>query len=171
MQGRYCTDPLRSRKTLPVLIGLLVMAAGCSPAVTPPGANVAYGQLNQAGYTLLRWPQGLDILVWHDLAGASWCRGSGSTSDPTYRLHCHAESVDGRSADWEVQTQNGQTAQFSINGYAYDLTRGRLFLIRTGEQQTGVVQLQRNLSGAQVEDRQSIEAFARADPDISAFIQ
>jgi hypothetical protein len=158
-------------KGLLVLLAALFVAAfsGCTPKSTPPGADTAGGTLEGASYVFLQWKEGLAILIWHDLSyGATGCGGTGSTSDPVYRLDCTAESQEGRRIVWEVQTPDGQTAQFEIDDTGYDLSDGALFLIATADGKTDVRQLQRDLSGVQP-NRESIVAFAKSDPDVAKF--
>ena len=60
----------------------------------------------------MRWKEGLVLMIWHDAPGSSMSDGSGSTTDPVYKLHGYAESRDGRRVDWQVETTDGETAQF-----------------------------------------------------------
>jgi hypothetical protein len=108
------------------------------------------------------WKQGLAIMVWHDL-DASVARGSGATGDPVYRLDGQASSLDGRRVEWHVETSDGRTAQFWIDGTSYDLEAGSVFVITTRTGTKKVHQLQRDLSGIQP-NYESCVAFARSDP-------
>ena len=95
-------------------------------------------------------------------------RGSGSTGDPIYWYQGYTESPGGHRFDWEVQTADGKTALFDIDGTRYDLTAGRLFIVMTQDGKTLVRQLDRDLSRVQT-NRESIVAFAKSDPDVAGF--
>jgi len=49
--------------------------------------------------------------------------------------------VDGRRVEWQVQTTDGETAQFWINNVDYDLGAGALFILTTRNGTTDVRQL------------------------------
>jgi hypothetical protein len=133
----------------------------------PPGADAAAGTVGQASYVLLQWKEGLTVMIWHDFLASS--RGSGSTGDPIYRYQVYTESPGGHRFDWEVQTADGKTALFDIDGTRYDLTHGRLFIVMTQDGKTLVRQLDRDLSSVQT-NRESVVAFANSDPDLARFI-
>jgi hypothetical protein len=137
-----------------------------SKGPTPPGADAAAGTVGQASYVLLQWKEGLTVMIWHDFSASS--RGSGSTSDPIYRYKGYAESPGGHRFDWEVQTADGKTALFTIDGTRYDLAAGRLFIVTAQDGATLVRQLDRDLSSVQT-NRESIVAFAKSDPDVAEF--
>jgi hypothetical protein len=149
-------------------IALLLPASGCY-RTTPPGPDTAYGQFEGAGYLFYRWAQGLRIMIWHDATNAA-SSGSGSTSDPAYRVEGRALYEDGSELNWTIETRDGQSAQFTLNGAGYDLSTGTLFLVKTSGGSTQVEQMRRDLSGVQLE-RESILAFAQGDPDIARFIE
>jgi hypothetical protein len=149
-------------------IGLLLAVSGCS-RTTPPGPDTAYGQFQGAGYLFYRWEQGLRLMIWHDASSAT-SSGSGSTSDPIYRVEGQAVYPDDSTLNWTIETKDGQSAQFTLNGTNYDLSAGTLFLIRTSGGSIQVEQLRSDLSSVQLE-RDSILAFAQADPDIARLIE
>jgi len=149
-------------------IGLLLAVSGCS-RTTPPGPDTAYGQFEGTGYVFYRWEQGLRLMIWHDATGAT-SSGSGSTSDPVYRVEGQAVYSDGSTLSWTIETRDGQNAQFTLNGVSYDLAQGTLFLVRTSGGSIEVEQLRRDVSSVQLE-RDSILAFAQADPDIAPLIK
>jgi len=149
-------------------VALLLATSGCA-RTTPPGPGTAYGQFEGAGYLYCRWEQGLRLMIWHDATDAT-STGSGSITDPTYRVEGRAVSPGGAPVEWTIETSDGQTAQFTLNGASYDLAEGTTFLVRTSGGSIQVEQLQRDLSDVQLE-RESILAFAQADPDIARFIE
>ncbi|HUV88906.1 MAG TPA: hypothetical protein VMY80_04575, partial [Anaerolineae bacterium] len=150
------------------LLAVIVAFSGCAPSSTPPGPDVAGGKVEQGGFTFMRWKEGLAIMIWHNLESSTH-HGSGSTTDPVYRLQGDAESQDGRHVDWRLETTDGKTAQFWIDNTPYDLSSGTLFIITTKNERTEVRQLQRDLSGVQT-NYESCIAFARSDPDLASFI-
>jgi hypothetical protein len=149
-----------------LIAGFLI---SCSPKVTPPGANIIYGGVDMARYFYHYWEEGLAILFWHNFVGGESCTGAGSTEDPVYRLECHVESEDGQSFGWEVNTQDGMTADLWIDGQRYDLSQGNMFLISTGESGFQVEQLQRDFSKLE-SSNDAISALASNDPDVAGFI-
>jgi hypothetical protein len=144
---------------------LLGYAFSKGPA--PPGADVAAGNVGGAGYVLLRWKEGLTVMIWHDVPVPT--RGSGSTDGPIYSYQGHARSPGGQGFDWEVRTADGKTALFTIDGTRYDLAAGRVLMITTQDGGTRVRQLRRDPAGVET-DRESILAFARGDADLARFI-
>jgi Tol biopolymer transport system component len=123
-----------------------------------------------ARYTYHYWDEGLAILFWHDFtSGGEGCSGSGSTEDPVYRLECDVESADGESFSWQVQTQDGMTAEMWIDGQSIDLSKGTMFLVSTGEGGVQVEQLQRDFSELEP-SYEAISALASSDPDVASFI-
>jgi hypothetical protein len=144
--------------------------AACAPRITAPVAEVAAGAVEWAGYRFLRWRQGLAIMIWYDFRGDS---GSSSTSSggglgtlSTYTIHGYAESEDGDRFEWEVETSDGETARFRLDGESYDLSRGTLFIVRMEHGRADIIQLERDLSGVEP-NHASIVAFARGDADLA----
>jgi hypothetical protein len=147
----------------------LVCVGGCQKT-TPPGADIVGGQIQNTSYTFLHWKEGLRVMIWYDITEDVGSGGSGSTSDPIYRLEGHASAPDGRRVDLRLETADGRTATYSINGQRYDLSRGALFLVTTRGERTQVRQLNRDLSTIHPTN-ESCEAFSETDPDVSAFIR
>lgn len=148
----------------------MILLNGCLMKSTPPGPNTAYGSVEGVSYTFHKWGEGLSVMIWHDLNGEGSCTGSGSTSDPVYREYCTVESTDGRTLDWQIHTTDGVAAEMRINGNAYNLADGVLFLIDHQDSTIHVAQLQRDLSHLAT-NHQSITAFAPNDDDISSFVE
>jgi hypothetical protein len=144
-----------------------LLGVGFSGRPAPPGADAAAGTVGGGGYVLLRWEEGLAVMIWYDISASS--RGSGTTVGPVYRYRGYTGSPGGHRFDWEVQTADGETALFDIDGTRYDLTRGRLFIFRMQDDRTQIRQLDRDVSSVET-DRGSIVAFAESDPDLASFI-
>ena len=148
---------------------LALVVGGCAGKSTPPGADIAYGSVEGAGYTLMRWQEGLALMIWQRDTNSLMCEGGGSTQDPVYELNCLAESEDGYRLDWTVQTTDGETAQLEMGNASYDLSGGTLMLVTASDAGLEVIQLDRDLSGIPF-DHNQITAFSTSDPDIAAFI-
>jgi hypothetical protein len=161
---------LRLNRWLVVPLALLALvASGCATKSTPPGADVAYGSVEGVGYTLMRWQEGLALMIWQRGTDSLMCEGGGSTEDPVYELNCQAESADGYRLAWTLQTTDGETAQLEMGNTSYDLSGGTLMLVTASDAGLEVIQLDRDLSGIPF-DHNQITAFALSDPDIAAFI-
>jgi hypothetical protein len=151
----------------------VAIVSACAPRATPPGADVAAGVVGQAGYEFLHWEEGPAIMIWHDFLGHSGsCSTSGSpgfTVDPIHKLQGYAESWDGHRFDWEVETNDGKTAQFWLDGTPYDLSNGTLFIVTMKNEGADVTQLDRDLSRIEP-NHTSCVAFAQSDPDLARFV-
>jgi hypothetical protein len=159
------------RLTCPVLlVALLAIAVvACGGRSTPPGAQKALGTCDQGGYLFLRLQEGLQVLLWHDLAGEAAARSTGFPSGHFYIERGSARAAGGTSLTWEVQTTDGRLGEAQIGGVRYDLAAGTLFLVTTRGGATKVTQLSRDLSAVPL-DHNGILAFARKDPDLAAFL-
>ena len=144
-------------------------AAACVGRFTPPGADKAMGSFGQGGYLFLRWQEGLEVMIWHDLTGEGTGHSAGSNAGRLYVERGAAHSVDGRTLAWELQTADGKTGEIQINGVCYDLAAGTLFIITTQEGTTAVRQLSRDLSAVPL-DRDGILTFAWNDPDLAPLL-
>jgi hypothetical protein len=156
-----------------LLVGLAFILAGavaaCAGRSTPPGANKYLGTFEQGGYLVLRWEEGLEVMIWHDMTGSMMAHSAGSTQDPTYVEQGSARSADGRSLAWELRTTDGRRGELQIGGATYEVAGGSVFLVTTRGGKTEVRQLDRDLSTVPL-DHEAILAFAESDPDLAAFI-
>jgi hypothetical protein len=165
---------MKVNRILIALVALfLSLGSGCAPHSTPDGADVVAGVFEQAGFEFLHWEErGLAIMIWHDFLGDS---GSSSTlggtlpADAGYKIRGYAEDRDGQRFDWEMHVQDGQTVQFWIDGTAYPLSDGALFIVTHTGGTTDVIQRKRDLSHVQP-DARSCVAFAQSDPDLARLI-
>ena len=155
---------------LAILVVLVTAAvAACGRSSTPPGASKAMGSAERGGYLFLRWQEGLEVMLWHDLTGEGTGHSAGSATGRQYIERGSARSADGRGLTWELQTVDGTTGESQISGTRYDLAAGNLFLVTTQGGTTAVRQLHRDLSAVPL-DHDGILAFARNDPELSAFL-
>lgn len=167
-------DRARRRTIRPVLLALLLVLlttalAACGSSSTPPGASKALGSVAQLGYVFVRWQEGLEAMIWHDLGGEGTVSSEGSAADGLYIERGSAHSFDGPSLTWQIQTADGATGEMEIGGVRYDLANGTLFVVNTREGIPAVRQLARDLSAVPLED-EGVLAFALNDPDLAAFL-
>lgn len=159
---------LARQRALVALLTISILSVSCQ-RTTPPGGNIVSGKLDNAGYTLLHWDEGLRVMLWVDITDGMHSSGSGSTGDPTYRMEGYAAADDGRRVEWTLQTTDGKRATFNINGQPFDLASGALFLIKLEDERTQVQQVHRDLSTLEPTN-EGCEAFADTDPDVQGFI-
>lgn len=181
METRVTTTQL-GRTTAVAFLGVVAVlatllaagTAGCVPRSTPPAADVVAGVVDDVGYEFMRWEEGLAIMIWHDAparSGSSSTSGGGPlTDDTTYRIEGYAESRDGHRFEWQVETDDGRTALFSLDDVRYDLSDGTVFIVRTSEGANDITQLDGDLSRVEP-DHASCVAFARNDPDLARFLE
>ena len=151
------------------LLLLLLVSSGCT-RTTPPGPNTVFATLEEGvSFSFLTWEEGLRLMIWYDDASGVWHGGSGSTQDPVYHQTGHAQGANGREVEWTLDTEDGETATFQLDGQPYDLAQGALFLISLQGDQVQVRQLERDLAGV-TPTVEGVGAFGRSDPDIAAFI-
>ena len=156
-------------RLIPLLFIALVVLTACQIRATPPGPDTHLGVVDETGYTLFHWDEGLRIFIWDDLREGGWVSSGGSTEDAVYRLEGLAEAPDGRSYRYILGTEDGQTASLTIADETFDVQQGRLFIVRTKRGAIEVEQLQRDLSTIPL-SHDGIGAFGRADSAVAAFI-
>lgn len=153
-----------------LLVVAFLFLAACSGRSTAPGADIIYGTGANTAYTMLDWDEGLRILIWTDVVGDSGAGGSSSTEEDGYRLEGYALGPDGRSFDYYLETTDGISADFSIDGEAYDLAQGALFLVTGSGGEIEVTQLDQDLSAVTLTN-DGIEAFGQETPAVRALIE
>jgi hypothetical protein len=161
--------PVRTAQLAFLAVLATAAIAACASSSTPPGANKYLGSFEQGGYLFLRWQEGLEVMIWHDVAGSAVAHSAGSTDDRVYAERGSARSADGRGFEWEVQTTDGKTGQMRIGNNRYDLSAGAVFIVTTRGDTMDVRQLDRDLSAVPL-DQVGILAFAEKDPDLTAFL-
>jgi hypothetical protein len=77
-------------------------------------------------------------------------------------------SANGKRVEWAWKAPQERGGRFQLNGTAYDLANGTLFLVSTKGGQIRVTQLDVDLSQVQP-DKQGFEAFAKEQPRIAQF--
>ena len=155
---------------VPLLVILLVATfSGCSKS-TAPGADIAGGLFDKASCTIIKWKEGLTLMIWHEATTSVNNHGSSSTESSVYTLEGYAELEDGNRIEWDLETSDGKTAEFAIDNINYDLSEGSLFIISTINGEPTITQLNHDLSGVQT-NRDSWIAFGKSDPDVANFIE
>lgn len=157
-------------RRLALIITLLLLLVACGRKTTPPGPSTIGGKVGDSAYGLLDWDEGMRILIWTDVVGGWSSGGTGSTEEEAYRQQGHVEAHDGRSFDFYIETRDGVTADFSIDGKRYDLEEGSLFLVTSSSGTIEVMQLNDDLSTLTATN-EGIEAFGRNTPSIAAMIE
>lgn len=157
-------------KIVAIVLLALPLLSGCEPRTTPPGPNAIGGTIGGTSYTMLAWDEGLRILLWSDIVGTGGSAGSGSTEDEVYRQRGDSQAPDGRSYSYSLETRDGVTADFAIDGTPYDLEEGTLFIVTTSGERNSVRQLGVDLSAIPTTN-EGIERFGQDEPAIATFIQ
>jgi hypothetical protein len=168
-KGSFVSCAMMTIRPALLVVFLATGLAACGGSSTPPGASKAMGSVAQGGYLFLRWQEGLEIMIWHDLAGEGTADSQGSATGQRYVERGSAHSADGRSLTWEIQTVDGSTGEVQIGGVRYDLAAGTLFIVDTQGGNPAVRQLSRDLSAVPL-DHEGVLAFAENDPDLVAFL-
>jgi hypothetical protein len=162
------------KKALEQILVALTIAAGfttgCSICSSPTGPNNAAGMIDHAGYAFHSWPDGLQILLIYDTPNGFFCEGEATSSSPVYRLDCEADSLDGRSLAWSIETDDGLNADITLAGERYTVEQSAVFMILTTGTNTDVRMVLRDLSGVAFE-HERVQAFITADDELSAFLQ
>jgi hypothetical protein len=110
--------------------------------------------------------EGTAFVVWSDFDRGS--AGSSSGNMEGVKGQGRLMSRDTRRVEFHFETKDGKTGPVTIDGAKYDLANGGLFLVSVKGGQVQVKQLKRDMRNLKFE-RESLEAFARNDPEIVAF--
>jgi hypothetical protein len=153
----------------PALTAMLL--AGCGRGTSPAQTGPAEVSLNSCtlGKTTAAygaWRGRLAIVVWTDTAGSA--AGGSRTSSKGAAYHGRLAG-GGRAVAWQCDTADGKAGPVSIDGAAYDLANGPLFLVTTRGGKTEVRQLQRDWSAVPA-TAEAIDGLAKEDPDVAAFL-
>ncbi len=163
----------KTRQVNKMVAGLLLallLFGGCGRRTTPPGPKTIGGAVGGTSYTMLVWEEGLRILLWSDVVGTADSAGSGPTEDGVYQQSGGAEARDGRAYGYSLETRDGVTADFAIDGTQYGLGEGALFLVSTEGGTNSVRQLDADLSAIPATN-EGIEGFGQEEPAIATFIR
>jgi hypothetical protein len=109
------------------------------------------------------------FLVWTDSPRGT--SAGGSTGGPDgFRADGGFTTRDGRRVPFECTSPDGKGGRVVIDGAAYDLAGGRLFLVATGVGKVQVKQLSKDLAGFRLESP-DFRSLARGEPEVAAFFQ
>jgi hypothetical protein len=135
-------------KSLAVTVWACMLVSGCArnpvPATpdlggptgtitwSPAGKDSTLPGIDQGNVYHL----GKAFVVWADAGGG----GGGSSSGDMRGVKCQGnlQGQDGRRIEFFCETKDGKTGQATINGAAYELAAGNLFLVSTQGKQSRV---------------------------------
>ena len=141
--------------------------SGCVSTQPIPDPKTASGVYVQSGFEYYRWEEGLRLMIWHDGVNHLSCS---SSTNGNYEIECLGISIGNHTFEWHLETNDGKTAQFTIDHHPFVLGESSLFIIKFSGEDTEVKQLKRDLSDVQA-DADSVTEFGLSDPDILEFIQ
>lgn len=153
-----------------VLVAILVTYLSSAMRAHAPGLAATDGSVGKAGYVYYWSERGLRLMIWHDAAEVALLTGSDGAAETARWLAGRAIAEGQPLFDWEIETADGRTARFRIDGTAYDLSQGTVFLVRSKGRQIEVEQLQRDLSSTQP-DAETVAHFAASDAALSDLAQ
>lgn len=149
-------------------VHLVILISACVNNPPPPTPETIPGIYLQTSYEFYRWEESLALMIWHDGIKSSGCESS--TDQSRFSMKCHAISVDGHRFEWYLETNDGETADFSINEQSFDLAEGNLFIITMPGGELSVSQFKRDLFKVAAIAEEVIE-FGLADHAVREFIQ
>jgi hypothetical protein len=137
-----------------------------SPRASAGGGSTSVGGTS-VQYVSASPDGGISLVIWSDLTGRA---GQQAHSD-LFDSHTTGffSAADGRRVEWGWRDPKEKGGAFQINGTAYDLAHGTLFLVSTTGGQVRVTQLDADLSRVKP-DEQGLEAFAENQPQVAQFI-
>jgi hypothetical protein len=160
---------------------LAVLVAGCGkPAPARPGLSLG----GPSGSSL--WVDGANpkavpgldagacyykgklLLFWADDVASSG--GGGSESSGEVRGDGQFVTTAGRTVGFKYHITGEKTGAVVIDGVEYDLARGNVFLVKTGGARAVVRQIDKDLSGVNL-DTPDFRVIGRSDPKIAEFFQ
>jgi hypothetical protein len=153
-----------------VLVAILVTLLSSATRAHAPGLAATDGTVGQARYVYYWSERGLRLMIWHDATEVALATEAGGSARAARWLSGRA-TADGRPLfDWEIETTDGRTARFRIDGVVYDLSQGTVFLVRSEGGQIEVDQLQRDLAGT-LPDAETVARFAASDATLADLAQ
>lgn len=139
------SDFSRTWKLSATAVMCALVQAGCGAPVPPApapslpaiGAGEATIGAGETHATYGFWGDGKAVLVWSAIPDADFGSGTTDSGAEYHGLHL---AEDGRRIEWTCTTDDGTTGSVTINGNSYDLSAGRVFLVRVEGGETTVVQ-------------------------------
>jgi hypothetical protein len=148
------------------LVAIGMLALWFLFGVGPTGGTTRVGETS-VQYVSVSPDGGISLVIWSDLSGGAGQGGESSLFGYSAAGFC--SSADGRRIDWEWKAPKEKSGDFQINGTAYDLAIGTLFLVSTKGGQVRVTQLDVDLSKVKP-DKQGFEALVKKEPRVAQFI-
>ncbi|MCX7044416.1 MAG: hypothetical protein NTX50_02880 [Candidatus Sumerlaeota bacterium] len=148
--------------------GFFAICGGCGKMGIETFPSSWRESREKGGFVFSRWKEGLAIMVCYDVVVRKQESGQIASLYAT-RKHIWKINGNGQEFGWQVQTRDGQTAKFTLDGRDYDLAKGALFLVKTESGRTQVQQLNHDLSGARPTS-DSLNVFIEKDPDVLKFL-
>ena len=87
---------------------------GCVSTPSIPDPETASGVYVHSGFEYYRWEDGLRLMIWHDGIDHLSCS---SSTNGYYEIECFGVSIGNRTFAWHLETNDGKTAQFSIDDH------------------------------------------------------
>jgi hypothetical protein len=148
-------------------MALILMFTGCGPKNTAEHSGTTGSLIiGQTTAWYATEGEGIAVLLWSNVPAAA--SGSNGTASGARGYHGSLTS-EGRRVDIECETKDGKTGKVTLNGTAYDLAAGAVFLASGTNGLIHIAQLKRDTSQLKPTIR-SLEEFAKKDPDIAPFI-
>jgi hypothetical protein len=152
------------------------VVGGCerkSAAPSAPVPQILSGMTrDRTSYTFLKWDEKLAIMLvdWCDAHHMSSSSGDGELDQRNGDAHWWDKVSDEwkEGYEWQLATTNGQIAKITINDVQYDLTKGAVFRIDTGDDGATVTQISRDLSNIQPNGN-SCDRFITSTPELRKF--
>lgn len=162
---------------IPLLLLGMLCQLGCSPAPQGTGRAVppteitagATGEIENTYATYGQVEGGLAVVVWSDLEAVR--SSSGTTSDEAEFLASHGDA-SGREIRWQSLVTSDRAGRVTINGQAFDLAEGRLFLATVASGKPIVKQLKYDVEQFEDQDLpESLRSWLETEPEIHSFFK
>jgi hypothetical protein len=150
-----------------------VAVSGCGRDVThipsPPVSGSCGSNRDMEGihFSFHKWKEGLAVMFVDRINGS--VTESGSVDGITYIDRGSVRRTDGTGYEWRLKTKDGRSADLTINDVSYNLRKGALFAIQLDGDNVIVHQIDRDLSGLNI-DLKQCTAFVNNSPDVIQLI-
>ena len=135
--------------TFAIFVFAFVGMIGCTENSTglPPEPESVHGETaGNEHYTFLAWKNGLRLLVVDDFRGPINRKSDFSLGDESPYVFSENVKTEEIEMSWAMQTQDGKTGRFTLDGDEYDLTDGSVFVARQGADGFVVEQINADVS-------------------------